>query len=122
MPREEAETICVVRKEHRAEVSVTETDFSVLGNRAGNTERLKSHADFSGGVGGFLCAALYSDSRAYGVRPDGVFKADGLSASHYIVAIDAVSKTDFLAFFNRRNAVFFQSSIDFVNSSFISFK
>ena len=122
MSRKEAETIGIVREEHCAEIAVAQTYFTVFGNRTGNTERLKTHADLFSRLGSLFRAALYSDSRAYGVRPDCVFKADGLGASYYIVAINALCKADFLTFFYGLDSVFFKGSVYFIYSSFITFK
>ena len=122
MARKEAEAIGVFRKEHCAEIAVSQTYFTVFGNRAGDTERLKTYADFFGCLISLFRSALYSDSRAYCVSPYGVLEADRLSASYYIVAVDAVCKADFLTFFDGTDPVFFKGSVDFVYSSFISFK
>ena len=50
---EEAEALGLLGKEHLAEVAVAETDFSVVGNGAGNAEALQTHAYHRGGVCGW---------------------------------------------------------------------
>ena len=122
MSRKEAETIGIVREEHCAEIAVAQTYFTVFGNRTGNTERLKTYADFFSRLGSLFRAALYSDSRAYGVRPDCVFKADRLNASYYSVNVNAFVKSNFFALFNIFNAVFGETLIDLIDSSFVYFK
>ena len=122
MSCEEAEALGLLREKHLAEVSVSETDLAVLGNRAGNAECLKSDTDSGSSVGSLGAALLDSDSAAYGVSPYSVLKADRLGLSYDLVAVDSLSKGYIPALFNRGNAVFGENGIDFVNSSFIIFK
>ena len=101
---------------------MAETDLSVICNRAGNAEGLKSDADCGSGGSGFGATLLQSDCGADGIRPDCVFKADRLGRADDAVHVDSLSERDFLAFINRGDAVFFQNAVDFINSSLISFK
>ena len=122
MSREEAEAIRLLGKEHLAEVAVSETDLSVLGDRTGDAERLQTDADRSRRIGSLGAARLDGDRRAYGVRPDRVFKADGLRAAHDLVAIDALGKADLFALFDGGNAVLFEDAVDLIDPPLISFK
>ena len=58
---------------------MTETNLTVLGNRTGNTEALETDTDSGSGVGSLCATHLDSDSCAYSVSPDSIFKANGLS-------------------------------------------
>ena len=69
-----------------------------------------------------LAKGVDCDSATYGVSPNCVFKADRLTCAYDFVAIYAFCKTDVSTFFNGRNAIFFKNAIDFLNSSFITFK
>ena len=122
MTREEAEALGLLREEHFAEVAVAEADLSVIGDGAGDAEGLEADADGGSSVGSLGAAALDSDGAADGVSPDGVLKADGLGLSHYLVAIDALSKSDFFAFFDGRDAVLGEDRVDLIYSSFVAFK
>jgi hypothetical protein len=120
--RKEAEAFRIFRKEHCAQIAVAETYLSVLCNGAGDAERLQADTDSRSRVGSFLAALFDSDSRADCVCPNRIFKADRLCASYDLIAIDTFGKADVFAFFHGRNAVFFQHAVDFVYSSFVTFK
>lgn len=111
---QEAEALGFFRKEHFTEVAVTETDLAVFGNGAGNTEGLKTDTDICGsGSGGFIACALSlfkSDSRAYGVSPLCVFKADRLCFLNGGVGVNAVFCAYILALVNRRDTVIFKNA------------
>ena len=118
----EAEAFGGFGQKHGSEISVAEADLSVFGDRAGYAEALKSLADGDGGVCGLLAALLYGDSAAYGVGPNGVFKADGLGLADYLIAVDPLSKGDLFAFLNRGDTVLSKNRVYFVDSSLIVFK
>ena len=120
--REEAEAVRLLGKEHLAQIAVAETDLSVLGDRAGDAERLQADADGSSRIRRVGAARLDSDRRADGVCPDRVLKADGLGAAHDLVAVYALCKADVPALFDRGDAVLFEDAVDLIDSSLISFK
>ena len=101
---------------------MTETNLSLIRNRTGNAEGLQTYAESFRSFRSMLATFLDCYSRANGVRPDCVFKADRLNASYYSVNVNAFVKSNLFAFFNIFNAVFGETLIDLIDSSFVSFK
>ena len=97
---------------------MTDTNLSVVGNRAGDTEGLKTKTDFFSSLSSVLNLFLNSDCAAYNVSPASIFKADRLNALNDVISINACLITDFLSFLNGGDAVLFKLSINLVNSSF----
>ena len=69
---------------------MTETDFALVGDAAGNAERLQADADALGGFRGGLYAFLKRDRAADGVRPNRVLER------YYLYALDDFFDVDFL--------------------------
>ena len=122
MTGEERKALCLIAQKHCAEVSVTETDLSVVGNRAGNAEGLKSETDFLCSLGGALYAVLKSDGASDNISPCGILKADRLNALYYAVSVNSGLVADFLRLFDRGNTVLLKLGVDLIYSSFITFK
>ena len=101
---------------------MTETDLSVVGNRAGNAERLKSETDFLSSFRGALDAVLKSYCAADDISPSGVLKADGLNALNYAVSVNSGLVADFLCLFDRGDTVLLKLGVDLIYSSFVTFK
>ena len=101
---------------------MAQTNLTVFGNGAGNAECLQTDTDSGSGISSLLAALLHGDRSADGVRPNGVFEADGLGFANDLVAVDAHVHGDLFAFLNGGDAVFFQNLVDFVNASFVTFK
>ena len=101
---------------------MAKTYLSVLRDRTGDTERLQTDTDRSRRVRRFYATFFDRDRRADGVCPNRVFKADGLTSSYDFIAVDTFCKANFFTFFHGGDAVFFKNAVDFINSSFISFK
>ena len=77
MPREEAETLRLFAQQHRRKVAVPEPDFALVGDGAGDAERLQPFADRLRGIGGFGAALLDGDRGAQRVCPARVLDAMG---------------------------------------------
>ena len=101
---------------------MTETDLTVLGNRAGDAERLKTDTDCGSGVSGLCAALLDCDSGAYRVSPLCVFKADRLCFFNNLIGVDALGVANFLALVDRVDTVFLESGENLRFSSFVTFK
>ena len=91
---QEGEALGLVAEEHSAQVAVAQTHLAVVGDGAVDAEGLQAHADHLGGLGGGLDAGLQRDGRAHGVRPAGVFKADGLDALDDLIRVEALGLAD----------------------------
>ena len=122
MAGQEAEAFGFFAQQHGAQIAVAEAHGALVGHRARNAEALQAQADFFGRFGGGFHAGFNGDGRADGVSPDGVVKSDGLDALDDFFHVNAFVQADFARFFQIFNAGFFQSGVDFVNSSFVSFK
>ena len=105
-----------------AQVTVADTNLTVVGNRTGNTEGLQAEADLFCCVSCVCYAVLDGDCRADNVCPTCVFKADRLNALYHVIYINALFVTNLFCLFNRGDAVLFQLSIDLVDSSLITLK
>ena len=101
---------------------MAQTDLAVLGDGAVDAEGLEADADHLGGLGGRLYARLERDGRAHGIRPAGVFKADGLDALDDLIRVKALGLADLAALFDGRDAVLSEDAVDLVDSSLVVFK
>ena len=79
---------------------MTKTNLSVISNRTGDAECLKTDTDSGSSISSLNATLLDSDSATYCVSPNSVFKADGLSFSNDFIAVNTLSKSDFLTFFD----------------------
>ena len=98
---------------------MSQTNLTLIGNGAGNTERLQALADCSGSLGSFSAALLDCDGSAYGVSPASVLKANRLDLLNLIVNIQTGILGDLLSLLDGSNSIAIQNGIDFVNSSLI---
>ena len=122
MTCQEAEALGLFFEEHLAEVAVAETDFSVVGDGAGDAEGLKAFADGGSSVRSFSAALLDGDGGADGVSPCGVFEADRLDALDHVVDLEACVFGDLLCFFDVLDTILVQDSGDLIDSSLVVFK
>jgi len=120
--RQEGEALALVAEEHSAQVAVAQTHLAVVGHGAVDAEGLQAHADHLGGLGGGLDAGLQGDGCAHGVRPAGVFKADGLDLLDDLIGVEAPGLADVPALLHGADAVLSEDAIDLVDSSFVAFK
>ncbi|CAK7016247.1 MAG: hypothetical protein DELT_03255 [Desulfovibrio sp.] len=122
VPREEAEASCFFLEQHRREVAVPKADKALFRNRAGDAERLQTNADCFRRFRSFPAALLECDGRAQRVRPDCVFKSDGLDAAHDAVHVDSLVHRILFHFLEGTKTVFLHALFNLGNSSFITFK
>ena len=101
---------------------MAQTDLAVLGDGAVDAEGLQADTDHLGGFGRGLHAGLDGDGRADGVRPAGVFKADGLDALDDLIRVKALGLADLAALFDGRDTVLSEDAVDLVDSSLVVFK
>ncbi len=118
----ECEALCAFSEEHCGKVAVSETDFALLCNGAGNAEGLKSFADCFRSVCGVHAILFDCDCATHGVCPNRVFKANGLDTLDDCIAVNAFFEADCSCFFEVFDAVLSKNAVDFVYSSFITFK
>ena len=119
MTCQECEALCILFEEHLAEVTVAETNLTLIGNRAGDAESLKAFTDSSSSVSSSCAALLYSDSAAYSVSPLSVFKTDRLDALYKLVDVKSLSLANISTLFDRADAVFLKNSEDLLLASLI---
>ena len=84
---------------------MAKANLSLISNRSGDTERLKSLADGGGSVRGPAAALLDRDSGAYGISPAGIFKADGLDLLYLVIYVQSGILGDLLRLFDVRDAI-----------------
>ena len=119
---EESEALGVFIQQHRAEVAVAETDLALIGNRAGDAERLQAFADALGGFGSGLDAFLHRDRRAQLVSPLHVLEADRLGALHDGIRIHALGVGVGLHFVKVLEAILVKHRLELRHTTFIVFK
>ena len=95
---EEREAFRFVAKEHTCEVTVTKTYFAVVGNGAGDTERLKADTDSFSRFGCRFDTFFDSDRRAYRVSPACIFKCDRLYFFDDLLSVYAFIQANLFCF------------------------
>ena len=119
---QESEAGGVLAQQTSAQVAVTQTDLTLLSNRAGDGESFQTLTDSSCALGSVGQAALHSDSSAQSVSPDSVIKADGLHAADDLVAVDALGEEHLVASVQRLQTVSLQACLDFRHTAIHRFK
>ena len=119
MTSQECETLGVFFQQHLAQVTVTQTNFSLVSNRARDAECLQTFTDCSSSVSSSAAALLDCDSCANGISPLCVFETDRLNALYHLVYIQASCLGYFSSALNRVDAIFFQNSQNLLFSSLI---
>ena len=119
---EESEALGVFIQQHRAEVAVAEADLALIGDRAGDAERLQTLADALGGFGGGLNTFLHRDRRAQLVSPLHVLEADRLGALHDGIRIHALGVGVGLHFVKVLEAILVKHRLELRHTTFIVFK
>ncbi len=119
MTCEESKALSILFEEHLTEVTVTETNLTLVSNRTGDTESLEAFTDSSSSVSSLCAALLDSDSAAYSVSPLSILEADRLDAFNELVYIETLCLTYLSTLFDRVDAVFLDNSKDLLFTSFI---
>ena len=101
---------------------MTETYLTVISNRTGNAERLKTYTDFFGSLSSGLNLIFECDSTTYNISPSSVFKADRLNAFNDIVSVNTGFVANFFSLFNGGNTVFCEFCVNLIYSSVLTFK
>ena len=122
MAGQEAEALGVLGKQHRTQIAVAQTDLAVVSDGTIDAERLQALADGGSCLSGGLDILLQRDSRAHGVRPAGILKADGLDALDDLIRVKALGLTHLAAGLHGLDAILCEDAIDLVDSSFVTFK
>jgi hypothetical protein len=118
----ESEAVGLFEQKHRGQIAVADTDFSLVGDRAGDAEALEAFAERSGDFRRFSLAFFYRDGRADGICPTGVFKRDRLNFFGNGIGIYAFFFTDFPGVFRSLHVVLLQQFGDLRDTTFVSFK
>ena len=80
----------VMSRPDQAKVTVAKTNLTVFSNGTGDAESLKTDTDSGSSISSLCATLLNSDSTAYGVSPDSVFEANGLSSANDLIAVDTL--------------------------------
>ena len=67
---------------------MAKTNLTVVSNRTGNAERLKTYTDFFSSFGSRCNLIFNSNSTAYNISPSSVFKADWLNAFNNVISVN----------------------------------
>ena len=101
---------------------MAQADPALFGDGAGNGEGLQPFADHGGGFFGGGHPALKGQRRAHRVGPTGIVETDGLDAADDAGDVDALVIADFFGILQGSDAVIREHLVDFVDSSFVTFK
>ena len=89
--RQEAEALGLLAQQHRAQIAVAQTNLTLVGDGAGDAERLQGPSPMhSAGLAAVLTPFFSAIAAPKFVRPLGVFEGDGLDALHDLVSVDAL--------------------------------
>ena len=102
---QECEALGILFQKHFAQVSMSQTYFTLVCYRTRNTEGLKSLTDCSCSLRCFAAAFFDRDCSAYGVSPFCVFEADRLNAFYHFVYIQTCSFCYFCSFLDGIDSV-----------------
>ena len=122
MTCEECEALGLLAQQHCCQITMAQTNLTVVSNGTRNAERLQADADCLSSVGCIGAALLDCDCSAYYVSPAGILECDRLYRLNGSCRINALILTDLSSLFQACNAVLSQNSIDLLDSSFVTLK
>ena len=96
--------------------------FAVLGDGAGNGERLDALADDGSSLRSGLGLALDSESAAEGVGPLSVLEGDGLGVVDDLTRVEALVGADLQSFLEGGDAVVGEALVDLVSAALVTFE
>ena len=119
---QEAEALSILRKEHLAQVAVSQTYLTVVCHRARNTEGLQALTDGCCCI--CCCSAILLDGNGStdNICPCSILEADRLHALHHIVNVETSVLCQLLSLLDILDTNCIQSLIDLLNTSLVSFK
>jgi hypothetical protein len=122
MSCKEAEALGGLFEEHLSEIAVSKTYLTVISNRSGNTETLKTFADCGCSLGCLAAVLLDCDCRAYCICPLCILEADTLYVLNHVIYVKSGILCDLLSFLYVLDAILIKSCVDLVNTRLIIFK
>mgnify|MGYP000606311573 CR=1 FL=1 len=122
MTSQECETFCFFTKQTSCQVTMADTNFTIVGNRTGDTECLQTDTDSFGSFSSVFATFLQCNGRTYYVSPLGIFETDRLSFFTSFIRIKSGSFADCVSFFDVFDAVFVQSSNDLFDTTVLAFE
>ena len=122
MASQEREALGVLAQEHGAQVAVAKADLAVVGDGAGDAERLQANADGGSGIRCGLAALLHCDGAAQDIRPSGVLESDGLGVLGDLVGIEAEVGANLAGFLEVGDTILSERLVDLVDTALIAFK
>ena len=102
---EEAEALCLLGKEHLAQVTMAETYLTVVCYGTRDAEGLKSLTDCCSSVSCVSAVLLDCDCSTYDVSPASILEANGLNALNHVVNIEASVFCNLTSFFDISDTV-----------------
>ena len=119
---QESETFSFFTQQHSSQVTMTDTNLTVVGYRTRDTECLQTDADSFGSVSCIFATFLDSDSSTYYVSPLSIFKTDRLSFFTRFIRINSSSFADSVSFFDVFDTVSVQGFDDTFDTAVLTFK
>ena len=110
MAGQEGEALRLVAQQTGGQVAMANTHLAVVGDTAGDAERLQANTDSLGGVGSHLATLLQGDGGTTYVSPLGVLKTDLLGLLTGLVGVDAILVADGVGLLDILDAVGIQCS------------
>ena len=109
-------------QQHRAQIAVTQTNLTLVGNGTGDAERLQTLADAGSSLGGGLHALLQRNSGAQLIGPLRIFEADGLNALDDLISVNALAVVVSLQLVPIGEAVLLQNRLQLRHAAFVVLK
>ena len=118
----ESETFSFFAQQHSSEVTVADTNLTVVSNRTRNTECLQTDTDSFCSFSSVCAVLLKSDCSTYHISPFCVFKTDRLSFFTRFIRIKSGSFADSVSFFDVFDAVSVQGFDDTFDTTVLAFE
>ena len=116
---QKCEALGVFFQQHLAQITVAQTNLSLVSNRTRNAECLQTFTDCSSSVSSSAAALLDRNCCTNGISPLCVFEADRLNAFYHLIYVQTSSLGNFSCTFDGINAIFLQNSQNLLFSSLI---
>ena len=119
---QESETFSFFAQQHSSEVTMADTNLTVVSYRTRDAESLQTDTDSFSSFSSVCATFLDSDCTTYHIRPFCIFKTDRLSFFTRFIRIKSMSFTDSVSFFDIFDAVSVQGSDNLFDTTVLAFE
>ena len=101
---------------------MSDADFAVVSDGAGDAEALETFANVVGSLDSVFCSFFEGDGSTYNVCPFSVFEANHLSLLTGFVRVETCFFTNFVGFFDGSDTVCVQTSKNLLDATVLRFE